>query len=430
MKQSDDFSSQNFWINNGALPGKVINSPQKSPRAIKARNDFIEKTRKEMDWDLADDHFHLQKSSKLDSSLNKNVLAHTSKISANSKEIEKSFKIPGSPQKFHLENDQFDGKIERFKAFLINPTSVEDLKKLSWSGVPQIFRPVTWQILCGYLPLNSEQRSEVLERKRVEYWTLVKQCYDNHLEITFRDVYHQIRIDVPRTNPGVALYQQKSVQKMFERILFVWSIRNPSSGYVQGMNDLVTPFFTVFLQDFLPESKDNIERLTAEERGMLEADTFWCLSKFMEGLHENYIFGQVGIQRNINQLKDLVQRVDSPTHKHLNENNVDYLQFSFRWFNNLLTRELPLYCIIRLWDTYLSEGDFFPQFVKYVCTAFLLHWKDLILLKGDFQSLMVFLQNLPTQNWGDVEISLVVAEAYRLRFMFDGAPKHLENFCS
>lgn len=29
-----------------------------------------------------------------------------------------------------------------------------------------------------------------------------------------------------------------------------------------------------------------------------------------------------------------------------------YLQFAFRWMNNLLMRELPLRCTVRLWDTY------------------------------------------------------------------------------
>jgi len=30
--------------------------------------------------------------------------------------------------------------------------------------------------------------------------------------------------------------------------------------------------------------------------------------------------------------------------------------------NNLLTRELPLHCTIRLWDTYLAESDGFALF--------------------------------------------------------------------
>jgi hypothetical protein len=39
--------------------------------------------------------------------------------------------------------------------------------------------------------------------------------------------------------------------QILERILYTWAIRHPASGYVQGINDLVTPFFTVFLQDYV-----------------------------------------------------------------------------------------------------------------------------------------------------------------------------------
>lgn len=39
-------------------------------------------------------------------------------------------------------------------------------------------------------------------------------------------------------------------------------------------------------------------------------------------------------------------------HVHFQKCEVEYLQFAFRWMNNLLMRELPLRCTIRLWDTY------------------------------------------------------------------------------
>lgn len=72
-------------------------------------------------------------------------------------------------------------------------------------------------------------------------------------------------------------------------------------------------------------------------------------------------------------------------HRHLQTHGVDYLQFSFRWMNNLLTRELPLHCTIRLWDTYLAESDGFALFHLYVCAAFLLHWKEELMQQNDFQ---------------------------------------------
>lgn len=134
-------------------------------------------------------------------------------------------------------------------------------------------------------------------------------------------------------------------------------------------------------------------------------------------------------------------------HKHLQSHGVDYLQFSFRWMNNLLTRELPLYCTIRLWDTYLAESDGFAVFQLYVCAAFLLHWREQLLQEDDFQvsikcstfwnelvvkyfssfqGLMLLLQNLPTHNWLDSHISVLVAEAFRLKFTYADAPKHFE----
>lgn len=53
--------------------------------------------------------------------------------------------------------------------------------------------------------------------------------------------------------------------------------------------------------------------------------------------------------------------------------------------NNLLTRELPLHCTIRLWDTYLAEADMFANFQLYVCAAFLTYWHEQLMKEHDFQ---------------------------------------------
>jgi len=73
-----------------------------------------------------------------------------------------------------------------------------------------------------------------------------------HVKFDLLCDFFQIHIDIPRMSPLIALFQQKTVQEMFERILFIWAIRHPASGYVQGINDLVTPFYVVFLQEVIP----------------------------------------------------------------------------------------------------------------------------------------------------------------------------------
>ncbi|CAH2236098.1 jg11413, partial [Pararge aegeria aegeria] len=242
-----------------------------------------------------------------------------------------------------------------------------------------------WRLLAGYLPANAERRAETLQRKRADYRHLVRQYYDAERE---EDTYRQIHIDIPRMSPLVALFQQPTVQVMFERVLYIWAIRHPASGYVQGINDLVTPFFMVFLQEAAPGRELDdfpLDSLRAEQRDIIEADSFWCLSKFLDSIQDNYIFAQLGIQYKVRQLCELIARIDGALHEHLRRHGVDYLQFSFRWMNNLLTREIPLACSIRLWDTYLAESDGFASFQLYVCAAFLLHWRERLLLERDFQ---------------------------------------------
>ncbi|XP_033115012.1 TBC1 domain family member 22B-like isoform X2 [Anneissia japonica] len=319
----------------------------------------------------------------------------------------------------------------KFGLLLAGPnTDLEELRKLSWKGIPKHVRPMTWKILLGYLPANIDRRDSTLERKREEYFSFIEQYYHTRTEPLNEDMFRQIHIDIPRTNPLIPLFQQALVQEIFERILYIWAIRHPASGYVQGINDLVTPFFVVFLSEFLGDNVKSIEsydvkQLDPGKLRVIEADTFWCMSKLLDGIQDNYTFAQPGIQKKVKQLENLIKRINAHLQKHLEHNLVEYLQFSYRWMNNLLMRELPLNCTIRVWDTYMSEPDGFAEFHLYVCAAFLQRFSKEILEQKDFQGILLLLQNLPTSKWGENEIGLLLAEAYSLKYVFSGAQNHL-----
>ncbi|XP_038130460.1 TBC1 domain family member 22A isoform X1 [Cyprinodon tularosa] len=321
-------------------------------------------------------------------------------------------------------------RLDKFKQLLAGPnTDLDELRKLSWSGIPRQVRPIAWKLLSGYLPANAERRESVLQRKRQEYFGFIQQYYDSRNDEHHQDTYRQIHIDIPRTNPLIPLFQQASVQEIFERILFIWAIRHPASGYVQGINDLVTPFFVVFVFEYIEEEVENFDVSSLQEEALrnIEADSFWCMSKLLDGIQDNYTFAQPGIQRKVKALEELVSRIDESVHRHMQQYEVEYLQFAFRWMNNLLMRELPLRCTIRLWDTYQAEPEGFSHFHLYVCAAFLVRWRKEILEERDFQGLMILLQNLPTMHWGNEEVSVLLAEAYRLKFAFADAPNHYKR---
>ncbi|XP_022621682.1 TBC1 domain family member 22B-like isoform X3 [Seriola dumerili] len=321
-------------------------------------------------------------------------------------------------------------RLDKFKHLLASPnTDLEELRKHSWSGIPREVRPITWRLLSGYLPANKERRELVLKRKREEYFGFIEQYYHSRTDEHYKDTYRQIHIDIPRTNPLIPLFQQPVVQEVFERILFIWAIRHPASGYVQGINDLVTPFFVVFLSEFVTEDVENFEvaALPLDTQRNIEADSFWCMSKLLDGIQDNYTFAQPGIQNKVKALEELVSRIDEDIHNHFKKYEVEYLQFAFRWMNNLLMRELPLRCTIRLWDTYQAEAEGFSHFHLYVCAAFLIEWRKEILSMVDFQGLLMLLQNVPTIHWGNEEVGLLLAEAYRLKYMFADAPSHYKR---
>ncbi|KAH6641649.1 rab-GTPase-TBC domain-containing protein [Chaetomium tenue] len=342
-------------------------------------------------------------------------------------------------------------RINKFKRLLQASTiPLPDLRALAWSGVPEEVRAMTWQLLLSYLPTSSERRVTTLERKRKEYLDGVRQAFDKGGSSNNNSnsnngtpnpsarggrgldeaIWHQISIDVPRTNPHIELYSYEATQRSLERILYVWAVRHPASGYVQGINDLVSPFWQVFLGTYITDA--DIERgmdpgqLPRAVLDAVEADSFWCLTKLLDGIQDHYIVAQPGIQRQVSALRDLTARIDAGLAKHLEKENVEFIQFSFRWMNCLLMREISVKNTIRMWDTYMAEEQGFSEFHLYVCAAFLVKWSDK-LVKMDFQEIMMFLQSLPTRGWTEKDIELLLSEAYIWQSLFKGSSAHLRG---
>ncbi|KAJ2039035.1 GTPase-activating protein [Coemansia sp. RSA 922] len=296
---------------------------------------------------------------------------------------------------------------------------IEELQKQSWKGIPSSQRSTAWCLLMGYFPLNASRRSQTISRKRREYKDWVRQTFSRGEDALDRSLWHQIRIDVPRTTPGSPLFQSPRIQRSLERVLYCWAVRHPASGYVQGINDLLTPFYFVFLATHSHE----IDSLDDSVMDTVEADSFWCLTKLLDGIQDNYTHAQPGIQRQLIKMKDLVSRIDAPLAAHLDSEGVEFIQFAFRWINCLLMREVSLASTIRMWDTYLAEPDGFSSFHIYVCAAFLLKWSKQI-QQLDFQKILLLLQRPPTESWTAKDVELLLSEAYMYKCLYHNSPNH------
>eukprot|EP01035_Chromulina_nebulosa_P019660 gene19660-25575_t len=188
-------------------------------------------------------------------------------------------------------------RINQFEKLLAAENiDLEALRKLSWNGVPSKYRTMVWQLMLGYLPTNKARRESAINRKRKEYFDSITMYYDvSETDRTTHEgeIHRQILVDLPRTSPHTPLYQQKPIQKAMERILYIWSIRHPASGYVQGMNDLLTPLLYISLHPFVPDVlRCDVMSLSNEILMDVEADAYWCLSKLLDNIQDHYTFSQ------------------------------------------------------------------------------------------------------------------------------------------
>eukprot|EP00927_Polykrikos_kofoidii_P071019 TRINITY_DN67360_c0_g1_i1.p1 TRINITY_DN67360_c0_g1~~TRINITY_DN67360_c0_g1_i1.p1 ORF type:complete len:391 (+),score=83.60 TRINITY_DN67360_c0_g1_i1:129-1301(+) len=334
-------------------------------------------------------------------------------------------------------------RAEKFSRLLSKPSvDLQELRELLWLGAPDddpVIRAEAWQMLLGYLPPVRDRQAQGIAKKRGEYEELRRRHYrfseddDGSVEMAEADgadaarILRQIRVDIPRTSPGLPIFGHPRMQRLMERVLYIWSVRHPASGYVQGINDLVTPFIVVLLSAELQSPLDDLAMDKVDEGVLntIEASAYWCLAKVLSDIQDHYTAGQPGIQQMVLKLKDIIRRIDEKLYQHLDEQGLDFMQFAFRWMNCLLLREFPLTCIIRLWDTYIAEPtEGFSTFHVYMCAVFLIYWSPQ-LKQMDFQQLMLFMQKLPTGKWRTQMIETLLAEAFVLKSLFHSSPKHL-----
>ena len=334
---------------------------------------------------------------------------------------------------------------------------LEKLRRLCWGGCPNSFRAECWGVLTGYYPLTHANRVAFLSRKRSEYQSYVNSGYRNidwdallsedrgkdvdgaNVGVEEVGIMKQIRKDLPRAG-NIRVLHVERIQKIMERVLYIWALRHPACGYVQGMNDIVYPFLFVLLVDHVAacngrisyfcsmktveEAEEALGSLTDNEWQVIEADLYWNLSRVLSQLQENYTFNQAGAHAMVKKLHELMKVVDPALCRHLDRLSIQFPEFAFRWMNCLLLRELTPAQALRLWDTYLSEEDF-SNFHVYVCCELLNRWSGHLQRFDDMAQALSFLQSPPTFHFHDRDLDEITSSAFVLQQTYDKSFKHL-----
>ena len=308
---------------------------------------------------------------------------------------------------------------------------IDKIREHAWMGIPESMRPTVWRLFLDYEPISRNSSISTLQHKRNDYFDCLERLYGRSQQALWtssqKQTIHQIEIDLPRT-PNKLLKDER-VKSVFEHILFVWAVRHPASGYVQGMNDILLPFFVVFVSQYLSGKTieeickmEEISCVSDESLKEVESDCFWCFSKLLDGIQDVFTKDQPGLFRMISNLENVVAKVDPDLSKLFKEQGVGIDQFAFRWINCLLVREFPLSMLLRIWDLYVSQVTKIASTHVFVCAAML----DLLApkIKKNPSECLIFMQSLTPESWTQEELETVLAQAYVFERTLSFSPVH------
>lgn len=204
---------------------------------------------------------------------------------------------------------------------------IDELRKLSFSGIPEELRGLVWKLLLGYLPADKSKQVETIRRKRNDYFSLIQSIYPNLIDgkpMKDNELWNQIHVDVIRTFPiGLEGFcEVEEVQGLLCRVLYVYSVKHQKGNYWQGLNEIPVPFllaFTAFYTDCtlrqLAHLSDKSLKLAFASQS-IEADVYWCVTAFVDRLQQNgdYVvekFGVISQRAILSRFEFLCQLADS-----------------------------------------------------------------------------------------------------------------------
>lgn len=146
----------------------------------------------------------------------------------------------------------------------------------------------------------------------------------------------QIELDLLRTLPNNKHFEtlESPGTTRLRRVLSAYSQHNPKVGYCQGMNRLAAVALLV-----LPEE-----------------ESFWCLSAIVDHMMPDGYYNDLWLaQADSNVVMDLVSIKMPYLNEHFRKHSIELSLFA--WFLTIYVDGTPPAFFLRLWDSFLFEGD-------------------------------------------------------------------------
>ena len=255
----------------------------------------------------------------------------------------------------------------------------EEIRTRKWLEMFHYYPPLKPSAL---LRLRLRIRKGIPNKVRGLAWRLITRADGRKIEDRYAKLLNagssfikQIDLDVARTfREHVIFVERYGVgQRSIFNVLKAYSVHNGTLGYTQGMNSIVGVLLMY----------------------MHEEDVFWTLDTLMTeplyGMNDLFVPGFPKLFLYFQILETLVKTKLPLLFAHFERNDMVTATYATRWFLMMFIGQVPFYCVLRIWDIFLAEGNY----IMFCVALALLKMHQRELLRRNFEKMMELFYTFP-----------------------------------
>lgn len=269
-------------------------------------------------------------------------------------------------------------------------------------GIEPAARPYIWPLLFGALPyaddssiINAHIQMLTQEYQKIQkQHSLITQAQIDKSS-TLHDILHVIDNDVNRNDRKTDAFKGDNNPNLLllRHVLTAYAFYNRDTGYVQGMNDLLSPLILLFIKGWTDEGKAIFYDDTVREKEEAEAFIFFNFTGMMELTQQDRLFVDLADHQAfvLDRTAAIASAVHPPIKALLHNSELNDLSFLFRPILLLFKRAFKMDDVWRVWDSIFTAES--PHcFSRFIGAAILviLFPKFLIHTNGSLGEVMCF----------------------------------------
>ncbi|KAG0303815.1 hypothetical protein BGZ98_006244 [Dissophora globulifera] len=253
---------------------------------------------------------------------------------------------------------------------------VNKLRDYARHGISREVRGEVWLYLLGIQEADRSKEVSTQKQKLLDY---------DQIEKEPNEMTKRVRGEISRYLRKTNIESSRNIPRIFEDLISAYCNHNHRVEYYPAMVNLCAPFIY------------SVKR---------ECDAFLCFEKMINTLDD--YFSSRSINECVASFMTLFRTCIPDLYSYFEEEEVDIKEWAASALQFVLSRELSIENLMRLWDTYFAVPDWIDLH-PYFCLAILRHLKE-GLEELEQSEIRTMLMRLPS-----LEMDQIVNEAFNIR---------------